>query len=552
MKNKVSLIKVIFIALTVVSSVKMIFFGWVIDEGYAFAIGNRLLQGDLLFRDMWELHQTSGYAIEFFLWIYQLIKGSSEGEIVFVRACGMAIHLVVSYLLYRALKRHLPEEKAFIAAVLYANLSPKSISTPEFSNLLNQTSVLTLICLDRLYLSKDENKKGRLLWAVAAGVFLSLCVMSYPPSLIFAVFIFAYVFVKSKGRESEFVTILSICILSGLLYMVRILSYMSVSELGESIHMMLATDVTHGGGLSKIPGYALDTVIIALFTLGFATVSYLISKVLKKKELMVPLSASLVFLWRNLHILLRNDTYPVEYTFGGILIVSLIAFIYAMREKLYSEEDKKVLALYAGGSLAVFLTVLVACNQSVFSSAKYLTIGFATLFVMSVKADTVKSLERVFFSAGAVLLILINIFQYGNPRNRLFNIFDAEARVPSGPGRWLILERMYANKARIDSEELPAAFADADYVMITGDAIAYLYTDARIGHGTTIMTEDYGESYAEYWRARPDRSPDIIAIECYNGSPDTVVASSWLYEYLEGDFGASQVVDTTYYRLYIK
>ena len=552
MKNKVSLIKVILIALTVISSVKMIFFGWVIDEGYAFAIGNRLLQGDLLFRDMWELHQTSGYAIEFFLWIYQIIKGSSEGEIVFVRACGMAIHLIVSYLLYRSLKRHLPEEKAFIAAVLYANLSPKSISTPEFSNLLNQTSVLTFICLDRLYLCQEENKKRRLIWAAAAGVFLSICVMSYPPSLIFAVFIFAYVFVKSKVSRAEFVTVLSVCLISGSLYMARILSYMSVSELKDSIHMMLVSDVTHGGGLSKIPGYALDTVIIIGFTLVFGVLAYVISRFLKKKELIVPLAATFVFLWRNLHILLKNDTYPVEYTFGGILIVALIAFIYSMREKMYSDEDRQVLALYAGGSLAVFATVLVACNQSVFSSAKYLTTGFALLFVMSVKGDVIKSAERVFFSAGAALLIFINIFQYGNPRNRLFNIFDADARVPSGPGRWLILERMYANKARIDSEELPAALAGADYVMITGDAVAYLYTDAKVGHGTTIMTDNYGESYAEYWRARPDRSPDIIAIECYNGSPDTIVASSWLYEYLEGDYGASQIIDTTYYRLYIK
>ena len=550
MNKKFSLIKVILIALTVISSVKMIFFGWVIDEGYAFAIGNRLLQGDLLFRDMWELHQTSGYAIEFFLWVYHLIFGSAEGEIVFVRACGMAIHLMVSYALYRALRRHISEEKAFIAAVLYANLSPKSISTPEFSNLLNQTSVLTLICLDKLYV--EAVKKKRLMTALAAGVFLALCVMSYPPSLIFAAFVFVYVFLKSKGRRKEFAAVSGVCLVSGILYMARIFSYMSAGELKESIHMMLASDVTHGGGFSKIPGYGKDTLIILIFIAGFYGLSYLISGLLKKKELLVPLAAVMVFAWRNIHILLRNDTYPVEYTFAGILIVLLIAFYGGIREKLYSEEDKKVMALYAGGSGAVFLTVLVACNQSVFSSAKYLTVGFAVIFVMSVNAEVIKSAERVLFLAGAVLLIFINIFQYGNPRNRLFSIFDAEARVPKGPGRWLILERMFANKARIDSEELPEALAGADYVMITGDAAAYLYTDARIGHGTTIMTENYGESYARYWEAHPEKSPDIIAIECYNGSPDAVVANSWLYEYLEGDFGASEVVNTTYYRLYIK
>ncbi len=553
MKKKFSLIKIILLGLTVVSAIKMIFFGWVIDEGYAFAIGNRLLQGDLLFKDSWELHQTSGYAIEFFLWIYKMVVRTGEGEVVFVRACGMAIHLIVSYVLYRALKRHIPENGAFIAAVLYANLTPKSICIPEFSNLINQTSVLTLACLDRLYQGKTEDsKKYRYLLSAAAGVFLSVCVMSYPPSLIFAGFIFIYVFVASKGSRGEFVTILSVCIAAGTLYMVRILSYMSVSELTCAIRMMVASDTTHGGGASKITGYMTDVLIIAAFTAGFAAISALISFILKKKELFIPVSFVLVFLWRSLHILLRNDVYPVEYTFGCILFVSLIAFIYGIKRREYSDKDKKLLILYAGGSGAVFLTVLVACNQSVFSSAKYLTVFFALVMALCVPDEKRSRSERTLFTAGVVLVILINIIQYGNPRNRLLNIFDAEARVPSGPQQWLILERMYANKARIDYEELPAILDNADFVMITGDAGAYLYTDARIGHGTTIMTENYSESYAEYWAARPDRVPDMIAVECYDGVVDSVVASSWLYDYLENEYGASEVVETTYYRIYVK
>ena len=553
MKKKTSLLKIILIGLTLVSAFKMIFFGWVIDEGYAFAIGNRLLQGDLLFKDMWELHQTSGYAIEFFLWIYRLFVRSGEGEIVFVRACGMAIHLIVSYVLYRTLRRHMTDDKAFIAALLYANLSPKSICIPEFSNLINQTSVLTLACLDRLYLEKcEDDKKKRIALSAGAGIFLSICVMSYPPSLIFAVFVFVYVFAKSKGCRREFATILSVCIASGALYMVRILSYMSVGSLIHSIKMMLSSDTTHGGGLSKLFGYAADTGILLIFIVGFAVLGLLISKVFKKKESAVFVSFTLVFLWRTLHILLKNDVYPVEYTFGCILIISVIALIYGIRNKSYKDEEKKLLQLYAAGSGAVFLTVLVACNQSVFSSAKYLTVFFAVIMALALPEDTGRKADRFLFAAGAVLVILINIFQYGNPRNRLLNIFDAEARVPSGPQKWLILERIYANKARIDNEELSQILDGADYVMITGDAVTYLYTDARIGHGTTIMTEEYGESYAEYWRARPDRAPDMIAVECYEGSLDAVVASSWLIDYLENEYGASEVVDTTYYRIYIK
>ena len=553
MKKKLSVIKLILLGLTCVSAIKMIFFGWVIDEGYAFAIGNRLLQGDQLFKDMWELHQTSGYAIEFFLRIFRLIVPSGEGEVVFVRACGMAIHLIVSYVLYRMLKRHMSEDRAFIAAVLYANLTPKSICIPEFSNLINQTSVLTIACLDRLYLDKnEENKKRRYALSVAAGVFLSVCVMSYPPSLIFAVFIFVYVFMRSKGKRGEFITVLSVCLLSGGLYLVRILSYMKVSELAESVRMMLASDSTHSGGFSKLPGYAVDTILLAIFTLFFVLISLLISNVLKKKTLFLPTALVFIFMWRTVHILIKNDTYPVEYTFGCILIAAVIFLIYGIKNKSYSAEEKELLKLYGGGSLAVFLTVLVACNQSVFSSAKYLTILFAVAVALSYKEEASKYTESVLIKTGVILVILINIFQYGNPRNRLLNIFDAEARVPSGPQKWLILERMYANKARMDYEELPAVLDNAEFVMITGDAVTYLFTDARIGHGTTIMTEDYDENYARYWTARPDRAPDMIAVECYEGSLDAAVASSWLYDYLENEYGASEIVETTYYRIYKK
>ncbi len=553
MKKKYSVIKLILIFLTVVSAFKMIFFGWVIDEGYAFAIGNRLLQGDRLFKDMWELHQTSGYAIEFLLRIYKVFVRTGEGEVVFVRACGMALHLSVSYVLYRSLRRYMSEGKAFLVAVLFANLTPKSICIPEFSNLINLTSVLTLICLGRLYLGKcEEDKKKRYLYAFAAGIFLSVCVMSYPPSLIFAVFVFAYVFVRSKGRRREFLTVVSVCAVSGILYLMRILSYMTVSELFESIRMMLSGDSTHDGGLSKISGYLSDTVILLIFVSIFGLVSLLVSRIFKKKELFLPSVFVFVFMWRTLHILFKNDTYPVEYTFGCILIVSVLAYVYAIKNKSYSSEDKEFLVLYAGGSLAVFLTVLVACNQSVFSSAKYLTLFFAVIAGLSYREEAGRFTERSLITTGTVLVILINIIQYGNPRNRLLNIFDAEARVPSGPQRWLILERMYANKARIDNEELPAVLNEAGYVMITGDAITYLYTDAHVGHGTTIMTEEYDESYADYWNARPDRRPDMIAVECYEGSLDSVVASSWLIDFLENEYGASEVVETTYYRIYIK
>ena len=198
----------------------------------------------------------------------------------------------------------------------------------------------------------------------------------------------------------------------------------------------------------------------------------------------------------------------------------------------------------------MLVTVLIACDQSVFSSAKYMSATLVALIALT--ADMSGKKERIVTFLAVLMIAFVNIVQLGNPTNKLLNITDADARVPIGPQKWLIMERVYANKARIDFEELPAILDNADFVMITGDAVTYLYTDAGIGHGSMIMTEDYGERFGIYWDVYPEKKPDIIAIECYDGLVDYRVARSWLYEYATGEFGADEVIDTTYYRLYIR
>ena len=49
----------ILILLSVVAAVNQLLIGFDIDEGYAVSMPFRLLQGDHLFADMWEVHQTS-------------------------------------------------------------------------------------------------------------------------------------------------------------------------------------------------------------------------------------------------------------------------------------------------------------------------------------------------------------------------------------------------------------------------------------------------------------------------------------------------------------
>jgi hypothetical protein len=551
MKIKCDPKKIILILLTLAAGVKLAAWGWTIDEGYAFAMGNRLVQGDRLFTDMWELHQTSAYAVFFFLKVFRTLTSSCEGEVLFVRLSGAVIQFIVSFILYLDLKKHMPSDKAFLLAIVYANLSPKQMSTPEHSNILNWTSTLVLICIDSLWSLKKEDKKLKAYGLpILTGALLSLCVLSYPQAIIFAVFVFVLIFIKGEGRIKNLVTVLCTCAVLALAFILCILKDIPVPALFDTVKNMIAVDSTHVGGVAKLLGYMKDCGILVLFVAGFGLLSHITSKLLKNEKLIVPLAVLYVFIWKFFHIMLRFDHYSVEFTYGGVLIIIVIALISLLVRKQMSDEDKRLLLLLGGGGAAVFLTVLVACNQSVFSSAKYLSC--TVVAVLAAGFDLSGKKEKIITFLAVIFVVMVNIVQLGNPENKLLNITDADARVPAGPEKGLIMERLYANKARIDFEELPAILDNADFVMITGDAVTYLYTDARIGNGSTIMTEDYGERFGIYWEVYPEKKPDIIAIECYDGLVDYRVARSWLYEYATGEFGADEVTDTTYYRLYIR
>ena len=62
--------KYLLLGASMVATVKIIFFGFDIDEQYAVSMAYRLVQGDRMFLEMWEPHQTSAFFSAAFLWLY--------------------------------------------------------------------------------------------------------------------------------------------------------------------------------------------------------------------------------------------------------------------------------------------------------------------------------------------------------------------------------------------------------------------------------------------------------------------------------------------------
>ena len=166
----------ILILLSVVAAVNQLLIGFDIDEGYAVSMPFRLLQGDHLFADMWEVHQTSALLPAAFLWLFYQATGSTAYMVLYLRIVATLLHLGMTVLTYRKTRKYLTADWSLLFALLYLNLLPKWIISLDFS--MQQVWGLTLLftCL----LEERGTEKKQLWQDFLAGLSLAFTVLAYP------------------------------------------------------------------------------------------------------------------------------------------------------------------------------------------------------------------------------------------------------------------------------------------------------------------------------------------------------------------------------------
>lgn len=124
--------KYLLLAASIVATVKIIFFGFDIDEQYAVSMAYRLVQGDRMFLEMWEPHQTSAFFSAAFLWLYMQLFHTLKYSVLFLRIVGVVTQLLISILTYRTFRKFVTENTAFVIAVFYYNIIPKYHSQEQY------------------------------------------------------------------------------------------------------------------------------------------------------------------------------------------------------------------------------------------------------------------------------------------------------------------------------------------------------------------------------------------------------------------------------------
>lgn len=587
MKHKLNKWHLLLLFLSALAALKMIFFAFGLDEEYQLVMSYRNARGDRLFLDMWEPHQSSAFLCTIIMKPWLALFGTT-GIVLWLRLCGTLIHLGVSIYLYRTLRSILAQKEAWLLALIYFNTIPKQIILPEFG--IMQVWFYTLFSLFLLrYYAPDTQAKGsfplpaaqpacpvggklphtfprknRRRYLILAALALVLNILSYPSCLIlfpFALFLLIRLSGKTGWQDVGLFTL--ICVLCGAGYLAMLFTYTSPSELITTLSHILTGDVTHSLTLhDKLAALLRDALYLAALWAGCLALSAGICKWRNlRREMFFSLAAMLscgveVFYW----VILRQGYEMMQIHLIGFALAGL----WACSKKNVKESALQKITLLRClmlGALLSLLAVVYLTDLNLATSVPHaMPAAFfgAVLLLFACRRTDAPPSGHKWVMAALTVWCLTAIFGKGYSLRSgvgYNNVLQSGGILKKGPAAGTISTYMGAYIYNQNYEDWQTLLQDGDRVLIMVDqvmslgTIQYLFKDVEISHFSIVNPTAYDERLLEYWELYPEKSPNVIIVDCWYGDlmaePD-----SWMMRYIEEDFGYTQAEDGSYIRIY--
>ena len=556
-RNKRKNLKVLLILLSILASLKMLFFAVGMDEEYQLVMSYRNAMGDRLFLDMWEPHQSSAFLCTLLMKPYLMLFGTT-GIIIYLRVWGTLLHLGVSFYLYKTLRHFVSEDHAWLLALLYYNIIPKQIILPEFG--IMQVWFYTLLSLFLMKYSMECKIRYLILSAVA----LALNVLSYPSCLIlfpFALLWLARFSGKHKWRDMGIFT--AVCGACAAAYLGMLFSYTPPIQLIETLSNILSGDITHSLTLTdKLLLFGKKTLYMAVLWLACRLLAMAVAR---RKQLAPPITDALTILPAcaiQLFCWIVLDT-GYEYLNLHLAVAAAAGIsVYKRNHGKQGHEPKSVLLYY--GILGAVLSLLgvvyltdITLTESIPHAMPAAIFGFA-LMLLCIQGKEVPNGSKWLNAALLVLLVTAICGKAYTLRGGDYsNILQSGGIMKKGPAAGTISNYIRSYIYNADYEDWQVYMQDGDRVLIVVklvqnlDTIQYLVKDVEVSHYSVVNPTAYDQRLPEYWALYPEKAPNVIIVDCWYGelkeAPD-----SWIMDYIENDFGYTQVNDGKYIRIYRK
>lgn len=570
--NKLVLIGIwiLVFALSVIGALKTIYISADIDESYTVTMACRLIKGDRLFLDMWELHQTSAVLYVPLVWLFQKVTGSVIGMLVFLRIAGVCIQGLLAVYMYRTCRHYMTGRCAGLLAILFFNFTPKHIQSPEYTLMCCWGLVLTMMSLLQFFI-KQRNRHASWYLSMAA-IGLCITVLSYPAAVFLIIpflAVIAFLTKASYGEEEKqndlkrmqiwknMGIFTGICAVCGLLFMGYVLSGFVLRDIAlkdflealpyvfmdESHEQVMSEHI-----LSHIR-YLWDMLKITLPAILICHMCRVLWRKWKKKESSLPSFVLLMF--QAVYALVQFHTInDVNFLiFFPVILQTLVlgTYFYLTYEK--TEKDRVLFYTMIVPNLFLVVAVLLSSN---------LTANYSMSFLFPAVLAGVYMIVRVFFenefkeqtgaegnetrkqeakrgehktSAGirtagrvvTVLFVLVftgmvftsRIFLVRYTATQRLNVFEPNYEAWHGVLSGIHLGDTDYRQYEWKTASLHEHVKKGDVFLYVGaDMFLYGETEAAIGTGNTISTPAFGEQLLAYYEKFPERIPTVIFLDC--------------------------------------
>lgn len=538
----------ILVILSVFASVTKIFTGFDIDEAYALAIPYRILQGDRLFADMWEVHQTSFLLPYLFMKLFEMVTGSMEGVVLYTRIVTTMLHLGVSLLVWKCLKKIYGNKYWLSVALLglaYYDFLPKWMINMDFS--MQQLWFFTLFVICLFYAGifdgagQDGGEKGiskRKAWLAAAGLMLALDVLAYPGMvLVYPAVVILLAAGKRQGKWADIFSLTAGCAAAALVFFVFIFSYMTPAELLSAIPRVFMDGSHQYDWTTKLRLYVSQwaevlvqsAILLVPAAIGAGIIKMLYGYAAKKKTLgQLPFGlllcivlegmVSALIAFAGLFVTWGPFRLQVRYILQFIMAFCIWKSLYGKGKREKEGED-------AGGrlslwllwlSLAAFWGILLASNVGPVSSSSYLIIGNLVFVALSIQAVEHNGIGIKGLAYGGAVLFLLSLIMCKGyyMRNTEYvpgDISEPLSKMQEGPMAGIYVPQKDFARYTDDYETIKGNTTDYDRVLFMGtEGLCNLYANGKIVIPTTISTPAFNEQWVEYFTLYPDKQPTVI------------------------------------------
>lgn len=507
---------IILTILTVVASVTKIFIGLDFDENYITVLGARLLQGDHLFRECWDLYQTTGLTMAMVLGVFQGVTGGYEGAILFCRIFVAILQLLLGFFVWDSLKAYF--KNADFAGLIVANMLPRGTMNLEYGFLSCNYILVAMILLFLVSRKWSQNRIRSVIYLVISGVLFSLGILSYPTMIIATAVLIIY-FLKDKGYREQGIIFMGTCFISALMFFAYVFHYISPAEMWNNIFQGILMDESHGNGnllksfldsftLSKEKIIQIEAIMVgAIITYGLFW-----WKVREKLPYVyhVMIWSSLTIIGLNIFAIRPCGVYGLQIRYLLIMITGGVVLY-----KLYNRE-LNYLFFYMG--LFMFLGTLLGSNLSIAENGAFLYL--CVIAIVLGQGEQVYSQSITRWGAAMALVVfctsLIFIKGYLVRVNGTgpANIFETREQIDFGPfkGIWVYPEQK--NRYSMRKEDINQYVKENDVTLILShDPIYNLYGQHRFSSVTALTTPVYGKQWVEYYNNRDYVQPTVVLID---------------------------------------